>query len=676
MSNHLTDSTSPYLLQHAQNPVDWYPWGKEAIKKARNEDKPIFLSIGYSACHWCHVMAHESFEDPEVAAIMNRNFINIKVDREERPDLDNIYMSAVVALTGQGGWPMSVFLTPALVPFYGGTYFPPQSRYGMPAFKDVLNTLASMWREDRGQITKAGEKITSLLSKNVNRAGSTGVFTEELLSKAGSKLVATYDWAHGGWGSAPKFPQPMALDFLLRRYVSGDAGALKVVVHALKAMAQGGMYDVIGGGFSRYSTDNDWLVPHFEKMLYDNAQLAQVYLHAWQITKEPIFRKVVEQTLDFVKNEMLDLQGGFYSSLDADSEGVEGKFYVWTLDEIRKVIGEKDDLFETAYGIKPSGNWEGKIILRRAMSDSDLASRFALDLADVQSRLVGRHTQLLADRNNRIRPGTDDKVLTFWNGLMLSTFAEAARVLNNEEYLQIAQTNANFIHTSLRVEGKLRRAWRNGRVSNEVFLEDYAALILGLIELYQTDFDIRWYAEACKLTEEMINQFNNPTGGFFDTTSEADTALRRPQELQDNATPSGNALAAEALLKMAAFSENDDWHQRAEKALGLVADTSSDYPLAFSRWLGAADFNINQKTQIAIIGDPLIDDTKVFLSGINKKFRPNTIVAASMFPVPKGSPTLLVDRPMINGKTTVYVCEGFVCQHPVTTIKDFIKLFD
>ncbi len=676
MSNHLTDSISPYLLQHAQNPVDWYPWGQEALEKARIEDKPIFLSIGYSACHWCHVMAHESFEDPEVAAIMNRDFINIKVDREERPDLDNIYMSAVVAMTGQGGWPMSVFLTPELVPFYGGTYFPPQPKYGMPAFKDILNTLVSIWREDRAQITQAGNKMISLLSENANSAGSTDVFTEELLSKISSKLFTSYDWAHGGWGNAPKFPQPMALDFLLRRHVSGDAGALKVVVHALKAMAQGGVYDVIGGGFSRYSTDNDWLVPHFEKMLYDNAQLAQVYLHAWQISKEPLFLKVLEETLNFVKNEMLDPQGGFYSSLDADSEGVEGKFYVWTLEEIRKAIGGKDDLFETAYGIKPSGNWEGKIILRRAFSDSDLAIRFQMSIDDVQSRLVELQAQLLAERNRRIRPGTDDKVLTFWNGLMLSTFAEAARVLDNEEYLHIAQKNANFILTSLRVEGKLRRAWRNGRVSNEVFLEDYAALILGLIELYQTDFNNHWYAEACKLTEEMIDQFTNPTGGFFDSTSEAETLLRRPQELQDNATPSGNALAAEALLKLAAFSENGDWHQRAEKALSLVADVSSDYPTAFSRWLAAADFNVNKTIQIAILADSLKGNTKAFLDEINKDFRPNKIVAMSMSPVLKSSPTLLSDRTLINGKTTVYVCEGFMCKQPVTTVEDLIKLLD
>jgi len=672
MPNNLSNCTSPYLLQHANNPVDWYPWGQAALEKARAEDKPIFLSIGYSACHWCHVMAHESFEDPEVAAIMNRHFINIKVDREERPDLDSIYMSAVVAMTSQGGWPMSVFLTPALVPFYGGTYFPPQSRYGMPAFKDVLNTLSSMWHEDRDRINEAGNKILLGLSEQAQKTAKTGMFTEAIVARATAWLIRTYDWAHGGWGLAPKFPQPMALDFLLRRSMRGDEGALKVVLHALKAMARGGMVDLIGGGFSRYATDNDWLVPHFEKMLYDNAQLAQVYLHAWQITKEPLFLRVVEQTLDFVKNELLDPQGGFYSSLDADSEGVEGKYYVWTLAEIRTVFGEKDELFETAYSITPSGNWEGKIILQRATSDMDLASQFNLELAEVRARLAARQAQLLAARNRRTRPGTDDKVLTSWNGLMLCTFAQAARALGSDDYLRIAQKNADFLLTSLRVEDKLRRAWRDGRVSDEVFLEDYAALVLGLIELYQADFDNRWYAEAYTLTEEMMEQFGDPAGGFYDTTSEADLVLRRPQELQDNATPSGNALAAEALLKMAAFTENEAWRQRAEKALGLVAEEAGYYPTAFGRWLAAADFNLNPTEQIALIGDPLLQETKVFLREINKAFRPNTIVAAAKAPLPTRSPRLLADRPMIDGKTTVYVCEGFVCKQPVTTLEEFI----
>lgn len=624
MSNQLVNSTSPYLLQHANNPVDWYPWGNESLERARAEDKPIFLSIGYSACHWCHVMAHESFEDPDVAAVMNDNFINIKVDREERPDLDGIYMSAVVTMTGQGGWPMSVFLTPELVPFYGGTYFPPQPRYGMPAFKEVLLHLARLWKHDRAQILQAGESLMSALYSKSETETPSESFTKEALAQATRKLIRTYDWQHGGWGRAPKFPQPMALEFLLRRYISGEPDALKVVVHALKAMARGGMYDLLGGGFSRYATDNDWLVPHFEKMLYDNAQLAQVYLHTWQITRDPFFRKVVEQTLDFVKREMCDPKGGFYSSLDADSEGVEGKFYVWTLDEIRRVFGAKDDLFEAAFGITLSGNWEGKIILRRAVSDQELANRFELDLGEVQRRLTQRQAQLLAERNRRTPPGTDDKVLTSWNALMLSTFAQAGRVLDKDEYLRVAQSNADFLLNSLKSEGQLRRSWRKGQVSNEVFLEDYAALILGLIELYQADFDNRWYLAAGNLTEEMIKQFSDPTGGFFDTTSQAETVLMRPKELQDNASPSGNALAAEALLKMAAFSENEDWHQRAEKALGLVAEISPDHPTTFGRWLAAADFDINQTTQIAIIGDPLIDSTKEFLSEINGKFLPNS----------------------------------------------------
>ncbi len=373
MSNHLVHCTSPYLLQHANNPVDWYPWGKEALEKARQEDKPIFLSIGYAACHWCHVMAHESFEDPEIAAIMNRNFVNIKVDREERPDLDSIYMSAVVALTGQGGWPMSVFLTPDLTPFYGGTYFPPQSRYGLPSYKDILVSVASAWRLKRDEVIQAGQNIlTSVVQRSVG-AGISGTITPDKLTSAARTLINSYDWDHGGWGKAPKFPQPMALEFLLRRHMAGEKDVLKPAIHALRVMAKGGMYDILGGGFSRYATDNDWLVPHFEKMLYDNAQLAQVYLHAWQITQEPLFRQVVEETLNFISREMISPQGGFYSSLDADSEGAEGKFYVWTIEEIRNALGGKDELFETAYDVPSSGNWEGKVILQRAVEDSEFS---------------------------------------------------------------------------------------------------------------------------------------------------------------------------------------------------------------------------------------------------------------------------------------------------------------
>jgi uncharacterized protein YyaL (SSP411 family) len=674
MTNKLADSTSPYLLQHAHNPVDWYPWGQAALERAREEDKPIFLSIGYAACHWCHVMAHESFEDPDIAALMNQNYINIKVDREERPDLDSIYMSAVVAITGQGGWPMSVFLTPDLIPFYGGTYFPPRSRYGLPSFREVLVALSDYWQNKRDELIRSGGEILKAVVKQKSGNERSGRFTPETLQQATQALLSSYDWQHGGWGRAPKFPQPMALEFLLGRHVAGDPNALEPVLHSLNAMARGGMYDVVGGGFARYSTDNDWLIPHFEKMLYDNAQLARVYLHAWQITGDAHLRRVVEETLGFIQREMLSPEGGFYSSLDADSEGVEGKFYVWTLDEIRSVFGEKDELFEAAYGVSPQGNWEGKIVLQRVVSDSDLASRFDLPVSEIISKLESRHAQLLAQRNQRIRPGTDDKVLTAWNGWMLSTFAEAARALENEAYLQTAQKNAKFLLTALRVDGRLRRAWRNDQTSQEVFLEDYAALILGLIDLYQTDFNPRWFAEANALTKEMIQQFSDPDGGFFDTTSDAETVLLRPKDIQDNATPSGNALASEALLKMAAFSENEAWLQLAEESLGQVVGFVSEYPTAFGRWLSAADFYLNKTRQIAIIGDPQDPDTAEFLKEINQTFRPNTVVAASNLPIPEGSPALLSDRPMLDGKTTVYVCEGFVCKMPVNSLEELKEL--
>ena len=670
MPNQLITATSPYLLQHAHNPVNWYPWGEQALQKARAEDKPIFLSIGYSACHWCHVMAHGSFEDPKIAAIMNSHFINIKVDREERPDLDSIYMNAVVALTGQGGWPMSVFLTPALIPFFGGTYFPPQPRHGLPAFKDVLQSIASLWDTDRGQLLQAGEELALSLSRRAALDVQPGLVTQNLLDAAASRLINSYNWDYGGWGNAPKFPQTMALDFLLRRYSSGDDDALNPVVHAIHAMTQGGIYDVVGGGFARYATDNHWRVPHFEKMLYDNAQLAQVVVNAWQITMEPAFKRVVEQTLDFVAREMRSPEGGFYSSLDADSEGVEGKFYVWTMDEIRNAFSGEDELFEMAYGITSSGNWEGRIILQREVSDADLAHRFGLTAVEVQQQLAQYHRQLLEVRNQRVRPGTDDKVLTFWNALMCSAFANAARTLENETYLKIAQANANFLLDNLIIDGNLRRTWRAGQVGNEVFLEDYAALILALLDLYQADFDNRWYHAAYCLTGQMIESFRDPTGGFYDTPGTGETLLVRPKDLQDNTTPSGNALAAEALLKMAAFSGNEEWRVTAETALTLVAGLLTDYPTAYGRWLAAAAFNLHPTRQVALVGDISGPDARQFLHEINTKYRPYTVVAASPMPVPEGSPELLSGRDQIDNRTTVYVCEGFVCRQPLVTLDD------
>ncbi|PKO05897.1 MAG: thioredoxin domain-containing protein [Chloroflexi bacterium HGW-Chloroflexi-3] len=682
MTNQLAHTTSPYLLQHAGNPVDWYPWGPEALQRARQEDKPIFLSIGYAACHWCHVMAHESFEDPAIAALMNQHYINIKVDREERPDLDGIYMSAVVAFTGQGGWPMSVFLTPDLVPFYGGTYFPPRPRYGMPSFHEVLLALADYWHNQRDEVIQSGQRILDALLQQKTGNASGGSLTPETTRQATRILLSSYDWDHGGWGTAPKFPQPMALGFLLRRHHgSGDPNAqsLRSVQHALDAMSRGGMYDVVGGGFARYSTDEDWLVPHFEKMLYDNAQLTSAYLHAWQISREPRYRRVVEETLGFVQRELLAPQGGFYSSLDADSEGVEGKFYVWTLDEIHATLGEVDALFESAYGLTQDGShggWEGKIVLQRVATDEELAQRFAIPAAEIPARLAQRHAQLLSQRTNRVRPGTDDKVLTSWNGLMLSAFAEGARSLENSTYLQVAQCNADFILREMLVEGRLQRSWRQGQTSPEVFLEDYAALILGLLELYQSDFNPRWFVAAQALTGEMIEQFHDPDGGFFDTTRDAETVLLRPKDLQDNATPSGNALATEALLKMAAFSDNEEWLQLAEESLAQVAGMAAEYPTAFSRWLSAADFYQSKTRQIALIGDPQDPQMAEFLLEIRSVYRPNTVVAAAGLPLPEGSPALLHDRPMMDGKPTAYVCEGFVCRRPVTSVSELKELLN
>ncbi|HKZ43772.1 MAG TPA: thioredoxin domain-containing protein [Anaerolineales bacterium] len=625
MSNHLIHSTSPYLLQHAENPVDWHPWDAKALEKARREDKPIFLSIGYAACHWCHVMAHESFEDPETATLLNDHFISIKVDREERPDLDSIYMSAVTAMTGQGGWPMSVFLTPDLHPFYGGTYFPPTARHGLPAFKDLLRSIAKAWSEQHAEILRSSQQIADLMVKQSKPSKAEGEFTGETLAKATRSLIDQYESEHGGWGSAPKFPMPMVIEFLLRRHKAGNADALKPALHTLTAMASGGMYDVVGGGFSRYSTDNNWHVPHFEKMLYDNAQLIQAYLHAWQVKKEPFYRQVVEESLDFIIREMLAPEGGFFSSLDADSEGEEGQFYVWTLDEIQNILGNDAGFFETAYGITPFGNWDGKIVLHRSVDDAALADRFKITPQEVNAKLSSCHAQLLAVRSKRIRPGTDDKVLTSWNGLMLAAFAEAARVLQSKEYLEIAVRNAEFLLSRLRPDGKLHHTYRAGKVGREVFLEDHTSLILGLLELYQTDFNNRWFVEAVDLARDMIARFSDPAGGFFDTPADGETLLTRPKDLQDNATPSGNSLAVQALLKLALFSENADSKEIADKTLSLVAGLSDRYPTAFAHWLSAADLSLGRVKQVAIVGDPGDKRTKALIREVRKNYLPNLV---------------------------------------------------
>jgi hypothetical protein len=687
MPNRLAYENSPYLLQHAENPVDWYPWGAEALEKARSEDKPIFLSIGYAACHWCHVMAHESFDDTETAAIMNQFFVNIKVDREERPDLDSIYMNAVVAMTGQGGWPMSVFLTPSAEPFFGGTYFPPVRRYNRPSFREVLTAIIRLWREDRARLLQSGAEITQHLQSAQSADLAFQPLNPTALEQASFRLAQGYDWQFGGWGKAPKFPQPMAIEFLLRRAARGDQLAWDISAHALDAMSRGGMYDVIGGGFSRYSTDERWLVPHFEKMLYDNAQLARVYLQAYMLNHNPFYRKVCEETLDFIARQMLDPSGGFYSSLDADSEGEEGKFYLWEPGEIQNAITNASwteslaspfEFFTVAYGIQETGNFEGKTVLQRAMTNDELAFRFGLSAEQVDPLLSKIHAILRQARDRRKPPETDDKVIVAWNALTLIAMAEAARYLQRPDYLAIAQKNAGFLLDELIFKDEktgrsyLLRSWRKGQPRHKAYLEDYSALILGLIALYQSDPDLRWYRAAIELTGDMIVHYSDPQGGFFDTRDDHDPLLLRPKDIQDNATPSGNALAARALLEMVFYTGNQDWRQFAEQMIGKIQTVASSHPTAFAQWLTVLDTAVTPIREVAILGDPNHPGTKSMIAALWSHYRANAQAAISSYPPPQDAPALLQGRPLINDQPTAYVCQNFVCQRPVQTSEELL----
>ena len=673
MSNSLINETSPYLLQHADNPVDWYPWGEDALQKARVEDKPIFLSVGYSACHWCHVMAHESFEDERIAEILNQHFVNIKVDREERPDLDRIYMNAVQALTGSGGWPMSVFLSPDGQPFYGGTYFPPTRRYGMASFAEVLMAVVDAWQNRRQEITNSSQRIVEAI-KRQSAVGERKSPDSATLDSAFQTLLRDYDHVHGGWGGGPKFPQPMALEFLLRyHHTTGDAKALQMVTQTLHAMALGGMYDQLGGGFHRYSVDDHWLTPHFEKMLYDNSQLARVYLHAWQVTGNEFFRVITEEILDYVVREMTDPSGGFYSTQDADSEGEEGKFFVWTPAEIRGVLHDEADTFMAAYGVTRHGNFEGKNILE-----------FVGDLEQRPS-LTDARRKLYDVREERIHPGRDEKVLTSWNGLMLAAFAEAARVLDREDYRQVAERNLEFLLRELRQEnGRLLRTWKSnpeqsegaGEAKLNGYLEDYSCLIKGLLEVYQTTFDPRWFVAAQELAEAMITHFQALDGGFFDNSDDHETLITRPRDLQDNATPSGNAMAVTALLKLAGFTNDLRYADIVHQALAQVQPMMSQYPLGFGQWLQALAYALSQPREVAIVGDPDSADTQALLNVVRDGYRPFQVVALGSPHTRPPDVPLLQDRGLVEGHAAAYVCRGFTCQAPVGQPKTLQHLLD
>jgi hypothetical protein len=671
MPNRLVDENSPYLLQHKDNPVDWFPWGQEALQKARDEDKPIFLSIGYAACHWCHVMEHESFEDPDTASLMNEHFVNIKVDREERPDLDNIYMKAVVNLTGQGGWPMSVFLTPQGEPFYGGTYFPPKRWNQMPSFRDVLSGIVNVWQDDRERALTAGEQLKERLAAEFAQMPLQPGLEAGIAQKISVALGQHYDWAKGGWGQAPKFPQPMVIDFLLRRATRGDSMALDMATHALDAMAKGGMYDVVGGGFARYSVDDDWLVPHFEKMLYDNAQLGLAYLHAHIITKNPSYRRIAEETLAFMQRELTDPDGGFYSSLDADSEGEEGKFYVWSLEEIQHVLNpEQAELLIAAYDIKEGGNFEGHNVLQQVLTDEELAVSIASTPTPeaVRAALVQAHDQLLTARAARIRPGTDDKVLVSWNGLALLFVAESAWYLSSQEYTDLAIRNARFLTDKMMTEaGRLFRSWRAGNARHMAFLEDYAAYGLGLLALYAVDPDPEWFLTARSLADTLIEQFSDPQAGFFDTAQDHEHLIVRPKDQQDNAFPSGNALAAHLLLKMTALTGDRRYRNIAETSILALQPLLVRYPTGFGQWLSALDMLEGPLQELAIIS-PAPGADEDILDAVKSTYRPRLVIARALDRIAdERGPELLRERPLMDGHPTAYLCEGFTCRLPVKT---------
>jgi uncharacterized protein len=672
--NKLSKENSPYLLQHQNNPVDWFPWGEEALTKAKHENKPIFLSIGYAACHWCHVMAHESFEDPKIAAIMNDYFINIKVDREERPELDDIYMAAVTAMTGQGGWPMSVFLTPDGEPFYGGTYFPPVQRYNMPSFPEILQSVHKAWEEDHEKIIASGKSLTAQINKKYeNTKLVQNTFGKGDLSASITKIENYYDWQNGGWGKAPKFPQPMTLRFLLQIASQGNEKALLMATDALDKMAPGGMYDVLGGGFARYSVDDIWLVPHFEKMLYDNAQLARVYLHAYLITKNEHYKQICTETLDFILEEMTHPEGGFFSSLDADSEGVEGKYYVWGFEELKNIIKNEDDrrILLERFDISSEGNFEGHIILRIKKQISDIATTLNVSEKEVQDAINNSKKLLFDHRATRVRPATDDKVLTGWNAWAAIAFAEAGRYLHRDDYTNAAINNAQFLENNLTTETDILRSWRNGQAKNLGYLEDYASLILASLAIYQTTQEVKWFSFASKWLTVSLDKFSDELGNFYDTANNAEKLITRPSNKQDNATPSGSSLLTEALLLMNAYTGNSHYYDLANKLFSDQYESIQEYPLGYGNWLSAAFLLANPIKEIAIVSQTSKTSLQENLKQIWDTYRPNLVVASKIESEINDFPPLLDERITINGKTSYYICEKFVCSLPITNAKDF-----
>jgi uncharacterized protein YyaL (SSP411 family) len=668
-ANRLLDETSPYLRQHAHNPVDWYPWGEEALQRARQLDRPIFLSVGYSACHWCHVMEHESFESPEIARVLNEHFVSIKVDREERPDIDQVYMTAVQLLTGQGGWPMSVFMTPGLKPFYGGTYYPPDDRYGRPGFKRLLLALADAWQTRREEVTSSADQITEHLRAATQVQPGAGELQPELLRNAVGMLRRAFDQRHGGFGSAPKFPHAIEMRLLLRAWKRfGDDDALHMVRLTLDRMAMGGMYDQLGGGFHRYSTDAHWLAPHFEKMLYDNALLTCAYLEAFQATREPFYAEVVEQTLAYVLREMTSPEGAFYSTQDADSEGEEGKFYVWSAAEIDRTLdAAQAEPFKEVYGVSAEGNWEGHNILNRARSYAQDAVMLRQSEPELRKLLDEARTKLLDVRNQRIWPGRDEKVLTSWNALMIAAFAQAAQVLDRPAYADAAVKAADFLLTRMRTaDGRLLRTTSAGSEPKlNAYLEDYAYLIDALISLYEATFAPRWLTAALALCRVMLDQFwDAAEGSFFFTGRDHEQLVARVKDLHDSSIPSGNSMAATALLRLGKLTGRTDLLEKAEAVLRNAVGLMESSPLAAGQLLVALDFHLGPVQEFAVVGDPSGEDTRRVLRAIRGGFHPDKVVALKSADGDEQAVPLLKDKER-RGDVTTYVCQNFACQAPL-----------
>jgi len=670
-TNRLSHETSPYLLQHAHNPVDWHPWGEEAFRKAKAENKPILLSVGYSACHWCHVMEHESFENEEIAALMNELFVNIKVDREERPDVDEIYMNAVQMLTGRGGWPMTVFLTPDGKPFYGGTYFPPVDRHNLPGFPKILTAVAQAYKERPQDVEKATGQILGNLEKMTHRQETQRPLQGETLANATAGLAQHIDHTHGGLGGAPKFPNSMVFALFLRQYrATGNELYLQMTTHTLRKMAEGGVYDHLGGGFHRYSVDERWLVPHFEKMLYDNALLARLYLEVYQATEEPLFRRVTEEILTYIEREMLHPGGGFYSTQDADSEGQEGKFFLWSRAEVIQVLGEEvGEVFCRYYDVTDVGNFEHQNILHPTLTLTQLAKLFRRDEEEVTRLIAEAKRKLFAVREGRVKPGRDDKILTSWNGLMLSAFVEAYKVLGNPRCLEIARQTTDFLLTDLYKDGRLLRSFKDGQARFNAYLDDYAFFAAALIDLFEVTFERAYLDRAVEFTEALLTRFwDGEEGGFFFTSSDHETLITRSKSAFDGSIPSGNSVAAFNLLRLFYLTENQNYLAKAEQVLRLFYEAMEQNPFGFSNMLCTLDFYLRRPKEIILLGNKNATETKEMLARIHGLFLPNKTVVCADPREPTGVPlpSLLAGRTQVDEKLTIYVCHNFTCSLPVT----------